>query len=86
MYSTWVLDLGTRYQVTAGIGSAGSFSRLRGFVCSFVCFEGGGKKWVWGGGVSTDHSPPVFLFLLETSSRTAVPLFRPGSVYNSSAS
>ena len=49
MYSTWVLDLGTRYQVTAGIGSAGSFSRLRGFVCSFVCFEGGGKKWVGGG-------------------------------------
>ena len=38
---------------------------------------------------STIHSPPalfVFVFLMETSSRTLIPLFRPGSVHSASAS
>ena len=34
----------------------------------------------------TIQSPPTLFFLVEISSRTLIPLFRPGSVYSGSAS
>ena len=54
-----------------------------------VAFSSRARIW---GECSTIHSPPALLFfffffspLVEISSRTLIPLFRPGSVYNCAA-